>query len=406
MKSFIYTTLITLLFCELTYAQQQAVFPNYVEISENPNKEKSTNTLYQRAKDDITGWYNFGQELYDLGGNVDWIRNVLFPDSTVLVEFSGGVTGPVWKHSLGQVFDPTSGYFALDDPAIPAYAEYSLDSIRVYYRYNRFQTALPDTLVIQFYKEENLTQGHFGTAGQTDYYAYANSGFDHKTVLGTGENKKITYVLENKDIAESTSVLTFPVELNIDKGEVFGVTFTYFPGNPYNQGDTIDPLYAPAPANRINAFTIFEFRDKSKVQDVDILNNGMVARTSVRYNHDNQGWNGMYIPGQAFFNLTYHLDVDFHVTSLNVPIGIDEIQTNQFALFPNPVSDKISIGTSNDMRNVEMVIKDMMGRQILNEFINEFDQPVEIDVSSLKSGTYQVIFTTDNYVENILFIKN
>lgn len=37
----------------------------------------------------------------------------MFPDSTVQEEYSGGY-GSVWKHAIGEVFDPTADNWGID----------------------------------------------------------------------------------------------------------------------------------------------------------------------------------------------------------------------------------------------------------------------------------------------------
>ena len=56
-------------------------------------------------------WYNYGEVLkYDIGFNTGYYRTHIFPDSTVIVDYSSGL-GSVWMHSLGQVMDPYSDIF-------------------------------------------------------------------------------------------------------------------------------------------------------------------------------------------------------------------------------------------------------------------------------------------------------
>ena len=132
----------------------------------------------------------------------------------------------------------------------------------------------------------------------------------------------------------------------------------------------------------------------------------MVVRTSVRYNNDNQGWNGSYIPGQAFFNLTYHLDVDFHLTALNVPTGTYDIEKNQTTLYPNPAFDRIVLSSVPIDTKYDIVILDMTGREIFRNTGPLNQAKVEVDVSMLKPGTYSLLLVGSTIMDRHRIIKN
>src|SRR5262245_43526803 len=64
--------------------------------------ERITTQTPSAERTQTSEWYNYGQAIYDIGGNVSYFRNYLFPDSTVLFETTTGMA-VVWKNSYGQV---------------------------------------------------------------------------------------------------------------------------------------------------------------------------------------------------------------------------------------------------------------------------------------------------------------
>ncbi|MBL4625013.1 MAG: SprB repeat-containing protein [Flavobacteriales bacterium] len=268
------------------------------------------------------GWYNYGAQVIDLGGNYSYYRNNMFPDSTVVVEFSGGY-GPVWKHSMGQVFDPSSVYFdaiGTGHPTIDNQTSYQIDSIGLWHRYFRHQDIAPDTLLIQVYHNDDINFSI--NPGWSSGASYASVAYDYTIRKGANSMLEIEYLLTNDDSAtDGQGFLSLPVGIRVDAGEKIAVTYTYFSGNPYNVGDTIDQYATVPPVNPINAFIVYEVRDEAPYVEPEFYNHELRVTTSVRYNTNTNGWNGDYIPGTAYASVTastpsiYHLDVEFHATT-------------------------------------------------------------------------------------------
>ncbi|MBK7184276.1 MAG: hypothetical protein IPH89_15965, partial [Bacteroidetes bacterium] len=97
---------------------------------EIPVEFERTPSLNSTSGGDVSYWFNYGEDIWEIadaeGGDVSYFRNFLFPDSTVLVEFSDGLGSP-WKHSLGQVFDPVSPLFSVLSPEVNQFTPYTLD---------------------------------------------------------------------------------------------------------------------------------------------------------------------------------------------------------------------------------------------------------------------------------------
>ena len=146
MKKIIYLSLFLLL-ANLSNLKAQHNLKSEV-IPTSLTEQPWANEAREETKNVCNGWYNYGHEMYLISGNtLPHYRNYLFPDSTVKANFSTGVDH-VWKHSFGEVLDPTSTFYSCP---VDIGDSYNLDSVGIWYRYYRFQHAAPDTLVVQFF---------------------------------------------------------------------------------------------------------------------------------------------------------------------------------------------------------------------------------------------------------------
>ena len=339
MKKFYVLTILTLIF-NTSYSQQLE--------PENAVPFERVNTPDRATQ----GWYSYAAQVIDLLGNYSYFRNNIFPDSTVVVEFSNGYSN-VWKHSLGQVFDPSSLYFdaiGTGHPTIDNQTAYQIDSIGLWYRYFRHQDTAPDTLIVQIYHDDDIN--FTVDPGWSSGASYANVAYDYTIRKGANSIMEIEYLLTNDDSATTDQgFLSLPIGMQVDAGEKIAVTYTYFPGNPYNVGDTIDQYAVVPPTNKINALILYEIRDETPYIESGLYNNELRVTTAVRYNINTNGWNGDYIPGTAYASPTastpsiYHLDVDFYATTCD-PI-VSEYTSTEAACGDSDGSSTISVTSGN-----------------------------------------------------------
>jgi hypothetical protein len=78
-------------------------------------------------------------------------------------------------------------------------------------------------------------------------------------------------------------------------------------------------------------------------------------------------------------------------------MGIDELDNNNFALYPNPSNGNIIIESLkfDNINNVE--IFDTTGK-IVKQVESTFDNKVKVDISNLEKGIYFVRIKTENGV--------
>ena len=350
----------------------------------------------------ISDWYNYGGTMYDMGGNVSYFRNFLFPDSTVLVEFTTGY-GPVWKHSIGQAFDPTSLNYTIGGQThCPSTVPYTLDSIAIPYRYWRSQQAAADTLIIQIYDHSDMTL--VANPGWTSGASYASVDYDYTKRKGTNFLQEYKYILTNADTISTTQgIIYYQVNHSLAANEKVAATVTYIPGNPYNVNDTIDRYSATPVTNKINAFVFYNYRDNDLNYEPNYYNNELAAVTDVRYNTSTNGWNGNYIPGTAWSGGIYHGDIYFKITFDQDAAAIDEnAKENNIMVYPNPAQNVVNFTTDQKITSVN--IMDITGKVV--ETLSNI-QVNTIDIAHLQNGFYFLQFTNENnIVGKAGFVKN
>ena len=358
---------------------------------------------------DVSYWFNYGEDIWEIadaeGGDVSYFRNFLFPDSTVLVEFSDGLGSP-WKHSLGQVFDPVGPLFSVLSPEVNQFTPYTLDSIGFFYRYYRFQDSAPDTLIIQVYEDDKI--GFQPDPGWTSGASYASVDYDYETRTGTNFSQEYIYLLTNSDTISATQgFLKFPVNIPVNANEKIAATITYIPGNPFNTGDTIDVYVEPAPTVQRNAFIVYEYRDNDFNLEAGYYNNQLNATTDVRYNINTNGWNGSYIPGTAWNAGFYHLDMGFLITF--DPSGISENLNRSVNLFPNPADENITLSISEmGSEQLSVSIVDVAGREVysVDEInVTSENKNIVIDTDELTQGVYFCRVSGQTFSETLRFVK-
>lgn len=401
---FFIATALLLIQCDIVKSQS-IQFSNSEAIAEFERIPSSTSS----AGGDMSYWFNYGEDIWqiadDQGGDVSYFRNHLFPDSTVLVEFTSGLGSP-WKHSLGQVFDPISPLFSVFSPELNQFTPYNLDSIGFYYRYFRFQDSAPDTLIVQVYEHDNIT--FQPNPGWSSGASYATVDYDYQTRIGNNFSHQYTYLLTYDDTISTTQgYLTFPVNIPVQAGKKVAATITYIPGNTYNTGDTIDVYLTSPPVNRRNAFIVYEYRDNDKNVEPGNYNNQLNATTDVRYNFNANGWNGNYIPGTAWNAGFYHLDMGFLITFNSS--SLSENVTYRINLYPNPADENITIDFSaTESELITVTISDVAGREVysVNEYYSSPNiKHISIPTESIASGIYYCKVSGKIFSENLRFVK-
>ena len=85
----------------------------------------------------------------------------------------------------------------------------------------------------------------------------------------------------------------------------------------------------------------------------------------------------------------------------NYSFSIDKNLSNQFAVFPNPVKDKLII--SKISQNASITVYDMQGKLIKTQTLKS--DSATLDLSCLDSGVYILKFTSNDTREKKKIIK-
>ena len=369
---------------------------------EVPFERKNSNSTHIAAEN--SAWYNYGDVLRDYASSdMSYFRTVLFPDSTVKTAFSNGV-GYVDKHSLGQTFDPGSFLFGFQSPMItlPNYVSYKLDSIGFWYRYFRNQNTAEDTLIIQVFNNSQMVFNNF----TNDNRPYSYVLYDSLKGKGINPTREFTYLLDNKDtVSTKEGFLSFPIQnFSVKAGEKLAVTITYIPGNPYNFGDTISPYVTPAPKKQLNAFVMYEHRDNSKFVDNGFYNNELQVPTSVKYNQNQTNWNGKYIAGTAWTSGYYNLDMEFHITTLN--LSTNDILINKYNAYihPNPSSENNNTYVTFETQTTENIVIEI--RDITGKIVVKLPEATYVSGKNKVEIPYGVLHTSGVYFCTLRGEKN
>lgn len=86
----------------------------------------------------------------------------------------------------------------------------------------------------------------------------------------------------------------------------------------------------------------------------------------------------------------------------NAVIGLDENETVQFNLSPNPVADNMTIDFSDGL-NSNIVITDLAGKQFLQ--FNDVSKGITISTQELSAGSYILHIERDGVITSKFFVK-
>ena len=359
------TILFTALLGGVGFAQSPQMLDNEIPILPRDAKETPKEMVYEdryldgsRDADLNYYWINYSLAV-DLAYNGLALENLaampLWPDSTVKVVGNDG-TGPFeyywYIHSMANTFDPTSfyihdyvdyEYYPDVPPPVPTplwFDEkhaYEVDSVGLYYYYDRYNTDVTDTLEVYI-----ITPGSsafvFGTLGDPPHQAvYQRYIDDFNRPNGTIET--YTVLLGNEDSASfGIGYIELPIDIEIPKDpsgndNKIGIAFSYKPGQSYALGDTLldfnDP---PLTTNQLNTFWLLTneevFESFPTAYEDGSFNQDGIATSDVRYNISTTGWNGYYINTLAFLAAEYafeHAFVDWHIAPKGAAFAFQDV---------------------------------------------------------------------------------
>jgi len=385
----------------------QSIKNSAMAVPEGPQRH-APGALTRADSTRLIGYLDVMYTLTDAANRTYYI-NHLWPDTSVVQLYSTGLSTP-FIHSIGQVLDPAAANLINYGSAILPISQwqpFTVDSVFIPYRYSRVQNGNPDTVIVQYYANDEVLL-------QYDYNVNASGAtvwYDPQTQKGTNYSQQQMVMLDQDDTASITKFLSLPVGITVSPENKFAVTVTYKPGNPYNAGDTLfvaSDVTANV-VNPVNRFSVFdlEVTDMSNVMKGD-YNMELNALTSHRYSTNDSV---QMAPGTTWATganpVKYDMDVYFEITYDADAVGIETANANNtLQLFPNPVSDRLQFNTALEGAAV-VSIKNVLGQTIVSysETVSK-GKFLDLNVAALTSGVYIVEVATANRIAAAQFVKN
>lgn len=372
-----------------------------IKVHQTPSNEKG-----------VSRWYNYGDAMDLIMGGVGELNaNYLFPDTTILVDYSTVYAG-TWIHKIADVFDPTVYFFndGTNYPGelfLPKTSTYTLDSMEVYCIYSRgvkTPTAV-DTLLVQVAVADFPGPfAYFGPTSpvsinlSTDTVMFVDLAYTQATnSFGVNPHTDfkipLTEAFANDTLASGLNVAKLAPGLSIGANQHFYVSVSFIPGYTWTPNvDTIDQF------NRMRFLSLDENPGLFPTYTKHDWNVSYILPADVRLNNAG-GWNGSYIPSFAYMggaSNTYsyiHHSIYYKCTGVTgfdyVSVPENETETVLADAYPNPVNANSSMiipFNTNDV-NASLIITDLLGQEVM-KFNKISDGKVVVNTNGLNAGIY------------------
>ncbi len=356
-------------------------------------------------------WYSFAFAIDDVLGNpASAAANYLWPDTTVLVHYSSGYSGP-WIHALGECLNPTSSYFSsTTELNINKYMPYTIDSVGFYCIYSRDSSlaSAVDTLQFQFlidgdgdyYWEQGQSPWVMTDYG-TDTLWFKGIKHDPLSFMTTDPNYQtvklpLTAAMENDTLANGINYFKAPVGIQVGAGKTFVVAVQFIPGFSWNANtDTIT--------------------DVNRMRFISYEENGDGGGSGTLPSYTKRDWNASYInfdhwmynPNSSLYAPSYafvaayayeHHWIEFKLSADETGIAksVDNtlsVSQNQ----PNPFNGTTTINyTLASKQNVSLSVYNVAGAKVMdiNEGVKSAGaHSIQLNASNLNAGVYYYTLT-------------
>lgn len=327
-------------------------------------------------------WFNYGRDMDSPDGFTPGAASVnfmpLFPDSTITLGMDAN-NNPVaaWINKAGIYLDPRN----MPVNSFGATDNYLMDSIGVEFAYVRnTDPTIVDTLRIQIIAQ-NSNNNYQLTSGTVPVY-YQDITYDQPVndlqmggTYGMTVLKELKIPLTDVDTSSFNAVMMFetpgiPVQTG---GKIIGAVVSFIPGYTWVQTDVL--------STDKNAFYLVTLEQNGDNTDQDYYGNGTNASgdmnmsyildQEIRYDINAQGWNGYFLPSQAY-NTGYSYEnhsVFFHLDN-TTGVGINEFVNGVKVAqnMPNPFSTVSTINYELEKAAaVSLSVYDVAGKKIAEQ---------------------------------------
>jgi len=374
----------------------------------NKSVDKIQRSKVEGGKGVFSEWLDFqtGYEAY-WSANSSLFANNLFPDSTVLVQYTSGLGSP-WIHKVGQVFDMK---------ALPLQVQYStpfsrtesfqIDSIQIGVLYNRvnlsptqFDTLIVEVVLPSSVNLSSLLQFSAASAvaanltGGQSPVRFSELKWTYNTNSTPGVTAIYKVPIGDAFFADSTSNglhfasiaanLPVPVPADSNLHGVFSVNYSFKPGYSWNlNSDTLG-----VSINSLR-FLSWELNGQNTYPNyLGDLQTAYILPIDVRYNQAGS-WNGRFIPSYAYMGSTSSFAYENHLAFVKISqtnsIGIDDLDQTSVNFYPNPASQILNITVPKGSSTV--VLRSALGQVVKKDIIDGIEDLV-LDISNLEPGIY------------------
>jgi len=353
--------------------------------------------------------------------SLDRFVSFLFQDSAVVFVSDDGIARHNTWTSVGAVFTPNDENLELidDNIRLSRFNEYNVDSLFFPYLYVRYVdstdiagTTVPvvDTLIVQFFKSEQLDTGGFIPDGE-DREIFMKPRNWTQSVLGSNNTAyEVRIPLTAADSTprpssqgwgSSQKVIALPPGFNINSDaandklaftNAVGFSISYATMVPYSFGDTMEDRSGGNIVNKVNYFGHSMFQNSSiQVKQKKYQNNSWWVPKTIAYGEDQNGWENS-VPGNAYFDDRYF---NYAIYITTETLGTQELDNNvTFGVYPNPVSKNDILKADFNLVNASVVtieLYDLLGnkvKEIANDYFTSGEHTTDVSISDLNSGLY------------------
>lgn len=329
--------------------------------------------------------------------------NPVFPDSNVMIAWSGGPGAP-WLHLVSQTIDLagelttySGGVFDNATQPFDETADFTIDSIAIQGYYARENTSVTDTALV------HISASFNGNLTNSIYFSNPDSSkrvllYTQSNTVNSPDSAVATYKILLNDVFKADSLSNGGHMFEIAPGltisgsdAVIAVSIEFKPGTTYSQAnDTIfsntnwmNVVYA-TPAGQNGLFPIGGYEDNTIGSFCDGLN---TKYGTLSYHP---------LPTQFTGHHPYQLyDMNVKIAQNNTKTaGITELDNTAklFQNYPNPTNGNTTIKYSleNDA-NIAFEMIDVTGKKVMS--VNKGNQnsgtyTMEINTANLNSGIY------------------
>jgi len=122
-----------------------------------------------------------------------------------------------------------------------------------------------------------------------------------------------------------------------------------------------------------------------------------------------EGYQNIANPQTIYVRLSNDNTGTFALTNFDIEtdgiLGIDEVTTTNFVIYPNPTGDEIVISSRDFESTASIYVFDLQGKKVISETNTILEEELRLNISQLKSGMYFVQILSEGVIRTERIIK-